>query len=54
MRDVGFDDDAIWLVISTACFYASANRMAQAIGLKPPIQYFQDHRESDEKAEAAE
>ena len=34
LRDVGFDDEAIWRVISTAAFYASANRIAQATGLK--------------------
>jgi uncharacterized peroxidase-related enzyme len=54
LRDVGFSDDAIWMVISTACFYASANRMAQAIGLKPPIQYFNDKRDMSKTAQAAE
>lgn len=54
LRDVGFSDDAIWMVISTACFYASANRMAQAIGLKPPLQYFNDKRNMDKTAQAAE
>jgi uncharacterized peroxidase-related enzyme len=54
LRDVGFDDDAIWMVISTACFYASANRMAQAIGLTPCSEYLSDHREPAGKAQAAE
>ncbi len=54
LRDVGFSDDAIWMVISTACFYASSNRMAQAIGLKPPLAYFDDNREDAKKAQAAE
>ncbi len=44
MRDVGFDDEAIWSVTSTACFYASANRMSQAIGLKPAPQYLEMNR----------
>ena len=45
LRDVGFDDEAIWRVISTAAFYASANRIAQATGLKPAPQYQEMYRE---------
>ncbi len=50
MRDAGFDDEAIWSVTSTACFYASANRMAQAIGLKPPPEYLEMNRSLLKKA----
>jgi uncharacterized peroxidase-related enzyme len=45
LRDVGFDDEAIWMIISTAAFYASANRIAQAVGLKPAPQYLDMYRE---------
>ena len=44
LRDAGFDDEAIWSVTSTACFYASANRVAQAVGLKPAPQYLEMYR----------
>ncbi len=50
MRTVGFDDEAIWSVTSTACFYASANRMSQAIGLKPAPQYLEMNRSKLKKA----
>ncbi len=50
MRDAGFDDEAIWSVTSTACFYASANRMSQAIGLKPPPEYLEMNRSLLKKA----
>jgi uncharacterized peroxidase-related enzyme len=53
LRDVGFTDEAIWMIISTACFYASSNRMAQAIGLRPLPQYLEMYREP-KKAQAAE
>ena len=44
LRQVGFDDETIWTITSTACFYASANRMAQAIGLKPAPEYLTMNR----------
>ncbi|NQV21057.1 MAG: peroxidase-related enzyme [Rhodospirillales bacterium] len=53
LRDVGFDDEAIWMIASTACFYAASNRMAQAIGLRPLPQYLSDHR-TPKAAQAAE
>lgn len=46
LRDVGFDDEAIWSIISTAGFYAGANRIAQAVGLKPARQYLEMYREA--------
>ena len=45
LRDVGFDDESIWMIISTAAFYASANRIAQATGLRPAPQYLEMYRE---------
>ena len=39
LRDVGFDDEAIFMICATAGFYAGANRLAQAIGLKPSPRY---------------
>ena len=50
MRDAGFDDEAIWSVTSTACFYASANRMSQAVGLKPAREYLEMNRSLLKKA----
>lgn len=47
LRSVGFDDEAIWSVTSTACFYAGANRMAQAIGLRPAPEYLDMGREGE-------
>lgn len=44
LREVGFDDEAIWMIISTAAFYAGANRIAQAAGLKPAPQYLEMYR----------
>jgi uncharacterized peroxidase-related enzyme len=46
LRDAGFDDEAIFSIISTAAFYAGANRIAQAVGLKPSAQYLEMNRES--------
>lgn len=46
LRDAGFDDEAIFSIISTAAFYAGANRIAQAIGLKPAAQYLEMFREA--------
>lgn len=46
LRDAGFDDEAIWSVINTAAFYAGANRIAQAAGLKPAAQYLEMHRDT--------
>ncbi|MGH8598981.1 MAG: peroxidase-related enzyme, partial [Gammaproteobacteria bacterium] len=45
LRDAGFDDEAIWMIISTAGFYAGANRIAQATGLRPAPQYLDMYRE---------
>ncbi len=45
LREVGFDDEAIFSIISTAAFYAGANRVAQATGLKPAAQYLEMYRE---------
>ena len=45
LREVGFDDEAIFSIISTAAFYAGANRVAQASGLKPAAQYLEMYRE---------
>jgi len=44
LRDQDFDDEAIWSITSTACFYAGANRMSQAIGLKPAPEYLDLYR----------
>ena len=44
LRRVGFDDETIWSITSTACFYASANRMSMAIGLQPRPEYINMHR----------
>lgn len=44
LRDAGFDDEQIWYVASTAAFYAGANRLAQAAGLKVTPQYLDMHR----------
>lgn len=44
LRDAGFSDETIWNITSTACFYASANRMSQAIGLKPAPEYLEMYR----------
>ena len=46
LRDAGFDDEAIFSIISTAAFYAGANRIAQAAGLKPAAQYLEMYREA--------
>ena len=50
LREAGFNDEAIWMIISTASFYASANRIAQATGLKPAPQYLEMHRAPAPKA----
>lgn len=44
LRDVGFSEEQIWNIASTAAFYAGANRMAQAIGLRPAREYLEMHR----------
>ena len=44
LRDVGFDDEAIWTIVSTAAFYAGANRVAQAVGLKITPQHLDMNR----------
>jgi uncharacterized peroxidase-related enzyme len=53
LRDAGFDDEAIWMVISTAAFYAGANRIAQATGLKPARQYLEMYRDKPQPARRA-
>ncbi len=45
LRGAGFDDEQIWMIISTASFYAGANRIAQAAGLKPAAQYLEMYRQ---------
>lgn len=44
LRDVGFDDEGIWYVAATAAFYAGANRLAVAAGLKVTPDYLGMHR----------
>jgi uncharacterized peroxidase-related enzyme len=44
LRAEGFDDEAIWYIASTAAFYASANRMSAAVGLKITPEYLTMHR----------
>ena len=53
LREVGFDDEAIFSIISTAAFYAGANRVAQAAGLKPAAQYLEMYREPAQPKAAA-
>jgi len=45
LRDVGFDDEQIFMICSTAGFYAGANRVAQAVGLRPSARYLEMYRE---------
>ena len=44
LRDIGFADETIWYIASTAAFYAGANRLAQAVGLKITPEYLTMHR----------
>ncbi|MEX2480061.1 MAG: peroxidase-related enzyme [Gammaproteobacteria bacterium] len=44
LRDVGFDDEGIWYVASTAAFYAGANRLAVAAGLRITPEYLRMNR----------
>lgn len=44
LRAVGFDDQAIWYVCATAAFYAGANRLAVASGLRVTPEYLAMHR----------
>ena len=44
LREVGFDDEAIWSIASTTAFYAGANRLAQAAGLRVTPEYLSMHR----------
>ena len=53
LRDQGFSDEAIWSITSTACFYAGANRMAQAIGLEPAPEYLDLYRAGKQSAATA-
>lgn len=50
LRAVGFDDEAIFMICSTAAFYAGANRLAQAIGLRPSERYASMHRAAPARA----
>jgi len=50
LRAVGFDDEAIFMICSTAAFYAGANRLAQAIGLRPSDRYGSMHRAAPARA----
>jgi len=45
LRAHGFDDEAIWYVIAIAAFYAGANRIAVASGLRITPQYLDMHRD---------
>ncbi len=44
LRAEGFSEEAIWYVASTAAFYAGANRLAVAVGLKITPGYLSMHR----------
>lgn len=44
LRAEGFDEEAIWYIASTAAFYASANRIVAAVGLKITPGYLSMHR----------
>ena len=44
LREQGFDDEAIWCIASTACFYAASNRMAVVAGLKVTPGYLSMNR----------
>jgi uncharacterized peroxidase-related enzyme len=44
LRREGFSEEAIWYVASTAAFYAGANRLAVAVGLKVTPGYLSMHR----------
>jgi hypothetical protein len=46
------DDEAIWSITATACFYAGANRMLRANGLEPAPEYI-DMYSTNERAPAA-
>lgn len=46
LRAEGFDDGTLWRITSTACCYACAHRMAQAIGLKPAPEYIDLYRDA--------
>jgi uncharacterized peroxidase-related enzyme len=45
LREVGFDDEQIYMICATAAFYAGANRLAQSVGLRPAAQYLEMYRE---------
>ena len=44
LRAVGFDEEGIWYVASTAAFYAGANRLAVAVGLRITPEYLSLNR----------
>jgi uncharacterized peroxidase-related enzyme len=45
LRALGFDDQAIWYIAATAAFYAGANRLAVASGLKVTPEYLAMNRD---------
>ena len=45
LRESGFEDETIFNITSTACFYASANRMSQALGLQADPQFVGMYRD---------
>jgi uncharacterized peroxidase-related enzyme len=45
LRVEGFDDEAIWYVCATAAFYAGANRLAVAAGLRITPEYLSMNRD---------
>lgn len=53
LRENGFDDEGIWSITSTTCFYASVNRMSQAIGLVPAPEYVDMYRSEAGSAASA-
>ena len=44
LHAVGFDEEGIWYVASTAAFYAGANRLAVAVGLRITPEYLSLNR----------
>lgn len=46
LREFGFEDETIFNITSTACFYASANRMSQALGLQADPEFVDLYRDT--------
>jgi uncharacterized peroxidase-related enzyme len=40
LRDVGFDDRAIWDIAAVAGFFSMSSRMSNALGMTPNTEYF--------------